>query len=112
MATNGKVRKCLICGVRPAAERGYCHNCLASMEAERSRKRKVKQADKYVTYRGVTVALRKNGKNGNDEYKAEFITTNPDRLPKRKLINLDVYCPGYDRGQIKKLKRLCLSFAK
>jgi hypothetical protein len=109
MATQVKVRKCLICGVRPVFERGYCHNCLNSMDAERRRKREARKADKYVTYRGVTIALRQNG---DGEYKAEFITTNPDRLPKSKLINLDVYCPGYDREQIKKLKRLCLSFAK
>jgi len=112
MATQVKVRKCLICDIRPAVDRGYCHNCLASIEAERRRKRQARRADKYVTYRGVTVALRKNGKNGNDEYKAEFITTNPERLPKSRLINLDVYCPGYTREQIKKLKKLCLSFAK
>ena len=109
MATKTNVRKCLICGVRPAVERGFCHDCQNSIEAEKRRKREAHKADKYVTYRGVTVALRKDG---DDTYKAEFITTNPDRLPKSRLINLDIYCPGYDREQIKKLKRLCKSFAK
>lgn len=109
MATKVKVRKCLICGVRPAVERGFCHNCLTSMDAERRHKRQARKADKYVTYRGVTVALRSNG---DGEYKASFSTLNPERIAKKRLINLDGYCPGYDRGQIKKLKRLCLSFAK
>jgi len=110
MATRTKVRKCLICGVRPATtEQGFCHNCQASLDAEKCRKREARKADKYVTYRGVTVALRKDG---DGTYKPEFITTNPDRLPKSRLINLDIYCPGYTREQIKKLKRLCLSFAK
>jgi len=110
MATKTKVRKCHICGVRPAStEQGFCHNCQAQLEADRRRKRQSRKADYYVTYRGVTVALKKNGK---DEYKAEFITNNPESLPKSKLINLDIYCPGYTREQIKKLKRLCLSFAK
>lgn len=108
MATKTKVRKCLICGVRPAVERGFCHDCQNSIEAERRRKCEARKADKYVTYRGVTVALRRNG---DGTYKPEFITTNPDRLPKSRLINLDIYCPGYTREQIKKLKRLCLSFA-
>jgi len=112
MATQVKARKCLICGVRPSStERGFCHDCQASLDAEKRRKRQTSKADKYVTYRGVTVALRKNGKNGEAIYKAEFITTNPDRLPKSRLINLDNYCPGYTREQIKKLKKLCLRFA-
>jgi len=110
MATKVKVRKCLICGVRPATtELGFCHNCQASIDAEKRRKRQARKADKYVTYRGVTIALRKNGE---DKYKAAFSTLNPERIPKSRLINLDIYCPGYTREQIKKLKRLCLSFAK
>jgi len=110
MATQVKVRKCLICGVRPATtDQGFCHNCQTSIDAEKRRKRQATNADKYVTYRGVTVALRKNGEG---EYKAAFSTVNPERIPKSRLINLDVYCPGYTREQIKKLKRLCLSFAK
>lgn len=110
MATKVQVRKCHICGVRPAStDQGFCHDCQASIEAERRRKRQARKADKYVTYRGVTVALRKNGEG---EYKAEFITRDPEKLPKSRLINLDIYCPGYTREQIKKLKRLCLSFAK
>lgn len=109
MATQVKVRKCLICGVRPVAERGYCHDCLTSMAAEKRRKREARKADKYVTYRDVTVALHGNG---DGEYKASFSTLNPERIPKSRLINLDTYCAGYTREQIKKLKRLCRSFAK
>lgn len=110
MATKVKVRKCHICGVRPASgENGFCHNCQTSIDAEKRRKREARKADKYVTYRGVTVALRENG---DGQYKAAFSTANPDRIPKSRLINLDVYCPGYTREQIKKLKKLCLSFAK
>lgn len=110
MATKVKARKCHICGVRPATtDQGFCHNCQSSIDAERRRKREARKSDKYVTYRGVTVALRSNG---DGKYKASFSTLNPERIAKNRLINLDVYCPGYDRGQIKKLKKLCLSFAK
>jgi len=109
MATKVKVRKCHICGRRPAStEQGFCHNCQAQLEADRRRKRPAKPF-KFVTYRGVTIALHKNGK---DELKPEFITRDPEKLPKRLMVNLDTYCPGYTREQVKKLKRLCLSFAK
>jgi len=109
MATKVKVRKCHICDVRPAStEQGFCNNCQSQLEADRRRKRPRKPF-RYVTYRGVTLALH----NGNgDELKPEFITRDPEKLPKSKLINLDTYCQGYTREQVKKLKRLCLSFAK
>jgi len=109
MATKVKVRKCHICGCRPAStEQGFCHNCQTRLDADRRRKRPPKPF-RYVTYRGVTVALH----NGNgDKLKPEFITRDPEKLPKRRLINLDTYCPGFTREQVKKLKRLCLRFAK
>ena len=114
MATKVKVRKCHICNVRPAtAEHGYCHNCQSQLEADRRRKRPAKPF-RYVTYRGVTVALHKQNGNGDngDRFKAEYITRDPEKLPKSRLINLDTYCPGFTREQVKKLKRLCLRFAK
>ena len=111
MASTTKVRKCLICGRRPAAsEQGFCHDCQTSLDAEKRRKRQANKADKYITYRGVTVALFKD-KDG-DTYKPVFTTINPDRLPKSRLINLDRYCVGFTREQVKKFKRLCSSFNK
>jgi len=103
-----KTRKCHICARRPAAtDTGYCLNCQQQLEAAR----RCKRADtpyRYVTYRGVTVALYQDG----DTYIPRRINRDPDKLPKRRLINLDIYCPGYTREQVKKLKRLCLSSAK
>jgi len=109
-----KVRKCHICGVRPAStEQGFCNNCQSQLEADRRRKRPRKPF-KYVTYRGITIALHKDGTNDGkgDKFKTEFITRDPEKLPKSRLINLDTYCPGFTREQVKKLKKLCLSFAK
>lgn len=109
MATKVKVRKCHICGLRPAtSEQGFCHNCQSQLDADRLRKRP-KKPFRYVTYQGVTMALHKDGE---DKLKAEFVTRNPDKLPKSRLINLDGYCSGYTRQQVKKLKRLCKGFAK
>ena len=108
MKTKQKVRKCLICEVRPAAAQGYCKHCIAQIEADKHRKQKPKPF-RYVTYRGVTFEFH----NGNgDKLTPHLITRNPETLPQRLLINLDKYCPGFTREQVKKLKRLCLSFAK
>lgn len=109
MKTKTKARKCLICGLRPASgEHGFCHNCQAQIEADKHRKQQPKPF-RYVTYRGVTIAFY----NGNgDKLTPQVITRDPDKLPQQLLINLDNYCPGFTREQVKKLKRLCLSFAK
>jgi hypothetical protein len=104
-----KVRKCQICGLRPAStERGFCKNCQAQCEAEKRRKQQPTPW-RYVTYKGVTVAFHQDG---GDKLEPQLVRRDPDKLPKSKLINLDKYCPGFTRDQVKKLKRLCLSFAK
>lgn len=109
MATQVKVRKCQICNVRPASsEQGYCHNCQSQLDGDKRRKRQPKPF-RYVTHRGVTLAFHKV-KDG--KLKTEFITRDPEKLPQAKLINLDRYCPGFTREQVKKLKRQCLRFAK
>ena len=103
------VRKCHICGVRPAStEQGYCNNCQSQLEADRHRKRPAKVV-RFVTYRGTTVQFT-NGK--GDVLVPQLTRRDPEKLPKSRLINLDKYCPGYTREQVKKLKKLCLSFAK
>jgi hypothetical protein len=103
-----KVRKCLICGVRPSNGQSYCKQCTAQIEAEKRRKQQPKPF-RYVTYQGVTFEFRA-GKNGT--FTPHYIGRNPDTLPQKLLINLDKYCIGFNREQVKKLKRLCLSFAK
>ena len=104
-----KTRKCQICGVRPAStDRGFCKHCQSRLEADKRRKR-TPAPFRYVTYRGVTVAFHKT--NG-DTLNPEVVQRDPVRLPQKQLINLDQYCPGFTREQVKKLKRLCLSFAK
>jgi len=107
---KAKTRKCHICLHRPAAsERGFCKHCQAQIEADKRRKRQAPPF-RYVTYRGVTAAFHKNG--DGDTLTVQRVTRDPERLPKRRHINLDMYCPGYTREQVKKLKRLCLSLAK
>ena len=106
---KAKMRKCHICNVRPAStERGYCHNCNAQYEAEK-RRRRPPVPFRYVTYRGLTISFLKGD---GEQLRPQFCGRNPDNLPKRRLINLNEYCRGYTREQVKKLKRLCLSFEK
>ena len=109
MATKVKVRKCHICGLRPAStEQGFCHNCQAQLEADRRHKRQPKPF-RYVTYRGTVLAFYRNG---GDTLIPKLSGRNPEKLPIRITINLDKYCPGLTREQVKKLKRQCLRFAK
>jgi len=54
--------------------------------------------------------LKNNG--DGEQLNPQYCGRDPDKLPKSRLINLDGYCRGYTRQQVKKLKRLCLSFAK
>jgi hypothetical protein len=109
MATKAKARKCHICNRRPAStEQGYCLHCQAQLEAERRRKRPPKPF-RYATYRGVVVAFYRNG---GDKLIPKLSGLNPDKLPVRITINLDKFCPGLTREQVKKLKRQCLRFAK
>ena len=95
-------QKCLICEVRPRyKDSKYCHNCGKQLEPE-SRQKRDKQAFRYLVYQGNAVGLFKNGGN---TYKPELLRRSSDRLPKSKTINLERYCPGFTRAQIKKMKR-------
>jgi hypothetical protein len=103
-----RVRKCLICAIRPSNGEPYCKHCSTQIEADKRHKQKPRPF-RYVTYRGVTFEFRP-AKGGR--FIPHYIGRNPETLPKKLLIDLNKYCPGFDREQVKKLKRLCLSFAK
>ena len=100
--------KCIICERRPAVNgSGYCANCAAKIEAER-RLRKPEQPDFYLTYKGHVVGLFPNG---DGKWSARLLQRNAERLPKRKTINLNCYCQGYKRDQIKRFKATVLRLA-
>lgn len=99
--------KCVICEQRPSrTEKGYCHNCNAKIVADR-RNGKSPEPVKFLHYRGTVVGLYRNG-NGNGTLRAELLKRDIERLPKGKLIDLDHYCEGYSREQVKKFKRCVL----
>lgn len=97
-------QKCFICNTRPAtsSSSAMCHNCRAKIGALKSTARQT-EPFKYVTYQGSTVALVKN-KAG----RLSPVMTKRTKFPKSKLINLDTYCEGFTREQIKNLKRVVL----
>lgn len=99
--------KCVICERRPARVNGRCGNCQARIEAEQ-RRRKPQQPFKYVTYKGFVVGFYRNG---GDKLTPRLLHRNPDRLPKGVTIDLNHYCDGFSREQVKRLKRCVLRLA-
>lgn len=99
--------KCLICEQRPARKGGICAQCYGHIEHER--KSRVKVEPRYfVTYRGNVVGF---WPNGDGKLKGELLRREAANLPKGKTINLDTYCEGFERSQIKALKACVLKLA-
>ena len=97
--------KCLICDKRPQREGSrYCGNCGAKVEAD-TRRRRPSEPEKFLTFRGNVVGLFPNG---DGMLRSRLLSRSPERLPKGKTIDLDHYCPGFDRGQIRKFKAAVL----
>ena len=63
---------------------------------------------KFLTYRGNVVGLFSNG---DGTLKSRLMNSNPERLPKDKTLDLNKYCPGFDRSQIKRFKACVLKLA-
>ena len=99
--------KCIICSKRPAKVDGFCTSCNGHIEADRSRKRRPEPRH-FLTYRGHVVGLFPNG---DGMLKALLLRRNPDRLPKGKTIDLNRWCDGFSREQIKEFKACVLKLA-
>lgn len=101
MTIQNRKPKCVICGTRPVKVGGRCGICSDKIKAT-ERSQKSVQPVKFLLYRGAVVGLFKT-KAGT--YKGTLLQRSEKHLPKCRTINLDTYCPGYDRQQIKKFKR-------
>ena len=99
--------KCLICDLQVrAAGSLYCRNCGAKIKAGRTR-RSGGQPSTFLVYNDNVVALIPNGRkdaDGCELFESVLLKRKPEGLPKAKTINLNAYCEGYSREQIKKLK--------
>lgn len=98
--------KCLICERRPARQDGFCLTCESKIEKLRKVNGKAK-AKYYLTYHGIVVGLFPDG----DMLKAVLLRHNPDKLPAGKTIDLNRYCYGFTRDQVKRFKACCLQLA-
>jgi len=109
-------RKCINCELKPQHPDHvpYCHNCALKVEAERRRMRPSKP-DWYLVYRDIVVGLFPST-NGNGEAKLRprllkrqaYDDKGRLRLPRSRTLELDGYCRGYSREQVKRFKRVCL----
>ena len=103
---------CTLCGKRPATRsavaqgHSWCHLCATDIAAERKHKRERrswwKRAVRYAVWRGIGVAFMPNG---NGKFTPKPLPASVlAKLPAQKTINLDKYCPGYTREQVKSFK--------
>lgn len=100
--------KCLICDRRHKSKGSYCRGCQTMIDQEKRELRKRRNpngnAVKFVHYQGHVVGFFRK----NSHLVARYIGMSLSGIPKTKLINLDEYCPGFDRSQIKNLKATVL----
>ena len=101
--------KCMICEQRPARrdKGGFCAQCYGHIERERKARAPIEPLH-YLTYRGYVVGLYPNG---GDRLKARLETRSAEGLPKRKTLDLNVWCEGYSRDQIREFKACVLKLA-
>jgi len=106
------MHKCTFCG-RVVSDGGtLCqeHRRLVVKVREES-KHNGKKAFRYVQYRGHVIGFFPVGKDGDTVYRPRYIGMSTHGIPKGLLIDLDGYCRGYTRVQIKKLKAAVLKVA-
>ncbi|HUV51899.1 MAG TPA: hypothetical protein VMW64_02340 [Dehalococcoidia bacterium] len=99
--------KCVICDQRPSREDGLCQNCADKLDSAK-RHNGNGEPRYFLTYHGHVIGLYPNG---GGMLTPRLLQRNPDKLPKSKTINLNVFCEGFDRDQIKRFKACVLSTA-
>ncbi len=112
-------KNCWICGHPAHNGSGMCFEDYQSVEkARRERrerdifyrqKRDIRLAHSVVMWRGMAFKVTKSP-NNHGMVKVERVElADVNNLPRTvQIINLDCYCPGFDRGQIKRMKATML----
>ena len=102
--------KCLICEQRPARVKGMCPPCHDQVDKEaRQRNARANKPKYYLTYKGHVVGLySEKGGTLKARYEPKI---NAGHLPKTITIDLNGYCEGYTREQIKRFKACVLQVA-
>jgi hypothetical protein len=78
------------------------------MHRSQASRRKI-APNRYVTYQDKVISMIDLG-HGMGKYTPAEI--DPGKLPKAKTIDLNVFCPGLTREEVKRLKRLVLSLTQ
>lgn len=103
--------KCPICNRKHKNEGIHCRTCQAALDKDRAKLHKRQNpngnAVKFAAYQGHVIGFFRK----NSHLVARYIGMSLSSIPKTKLINLNEYCPGYDRSQIKRLKATVLSLS-
>lgn len=100
---------CIICEQRPAHGNGngFCQNCNSKLESQHRRKNS-NRPKHFLTYRGQVVGLFHDGKG---TLKARLLKRSHKGLPKGKTLDLDHWCEGFTREQVKSFKACVLRLA-
>ena len=100
--------KCPICNRKHKNSGFHCRTCQVALDKDKTQLRKRQNpngnAVKFAYYQGHVIGFFRK----NSHLVARYIGMSLSSVPKGKLINLDEYCPGYDRSQIKNLKATVL----
>ena len=103
---------CPICGRKHKNDGAYCRGCQIALDRDNAEERKRQNPDgnavKFIHYQGHVVGFFKK----NSHLEPRYIGMSISHIPKTKLINLDEYCPGFDREQIKKFKAVVLRLSQ
>ena len=97
---NGKVHRCVICGIKPSPIGQYCHKCTQAVEKIK-REAKSGRVDRFITYQDNVIGLIPKG---NGQFIATVLKRDAAKLPASKTLDLNQYCAGFSRQQIKGLK--------
>jgi hypothetical protein len=104
--------KCPICSRKHKNEGPYCRGCQITLGKDRAEERKRQNTNgnavKFIHYQGHVIGFF----NKKRKLVARYIGMSLTGIPKSKLINLDEYCPGYTRDQIKKFKAAVLKLSQ
>ena len=111
-----RLAKCLICDVKPRYNGSrFCHDCESKLNASGGTNKAAKP-DYYLTYHGITAGFFRNprGRFTPRLLRRDIFKVLPNgevklQVPADKVINLDTYCAGYDREQIKRFKAVIAS---
>ena len=102
--------KCLLCPKTRAKESRYCKYHTKILQNARKRKADpFADAFRFAKYRQNIVAFMPQQ---DGTFRATYVGMNVNSVPKSKLIDLDVFCPGFTRPQVKKIKTAILALTQ